>query len=356
MMRRNRHAERGQVLPVWAFGIAAMLMLAMMVLRYADIVQWQIRAQNAADSAAQSVMALQTEQLNEMTSTLYAASVEEYRIRMTLYAMSNVVFGNGGCNLDASCNTRYASLYTNYLKAVYRYRAEVELLSQITANMNFSTQQSDATALISKMSSPALCGQPGGLDCGPANGPFSYTIVGGTGYQNRTPVYEVQQDAVVFILPSEGNHMTPAVGVNPAYTPNKVEVAVCADIPSPVPGFFGFAPATYRVIARSAATAVMREQDWFQPGSLQNPFNSVAPYYYQPNEYPSGSTSTDGTTGYDWYAVQFGGNAASAHPLTDGYKFEVYSDDFTKFVGWWAAVPIRPYMGTQATTALGCAS
>lgn len=351
----TRHGERGQILPVWAFGIAAMLMLAMMVMRYADIVQWQIRAQNAADSAAQAVMALQTEQLNEMTSTLYAASVEEYRIRFTLYAMSNVVFGNGGCQLDSSCATRYANLYTNYLKAVYRYRAEVELLSQITANMNFSTQQADAAALLTKMENPAVCGTSGGLDCGANGGTFNYTIVGATGYQNRTPTYEVQMDAITFIKPSEGDHMNPAVGVNTAYQPNQVEVAVCADIPSPVPGMFGFQPAPYRVIARSAATAVMREQDWFQPGQLENPWATGTDPYYQPIEYPSGSSSNDGT-GYDWYAVQWGGNASTANTATNGYGFEVFSDDFTKYLGWWAAVPIRPFMGSQTTLALGCSS
>ena len=344
------HAQRGQVLPVWAVGIAAMLMLAFMVIRYADIVKWQIRAQNAADSAAQSVMAMQTEQLNEMTATLYAASVEEYRIRFVLYGMSNAAFGNGGCTTDGSCNTRYQALYTNYLKSVYRYRAEVELLSQISANLNYVNTKADASALLSKMQQPAVCGTSGGLDCA-----FNYALVN---YQVRAPVYQVLMDSVAFILPSEGHHMNPALSVNPAYNPAETEVSVCADVPSPVPGFFGFQPAPYRVIARSAATAVMREQDWFQPGSLQNPFRASLGgglAYYQPEEFPSNSPANDGT-GFDWYAVQYGGNSASAYAALDGYAFQVFDDDFTKFVGWWGAVPIRPYSGTQTTIALGCSS
>jgi len=349
-LERKHHAQRGQVLPVWAVGIAAMLMLAFMVIRYADIVQWQIRAQNAADSAAQAVMALQTEQLNEMTSTLYAAAVEEYRIRFTLYGMSNLAFGNGGCQSTNSCDSRYQAEYTNYLKAVYRYRAEVELLSQISANLSFATTKTDASALLAKMQQPAVCGTSGGLDCA-----FNYALVK---YQVRTPVYQVLMDSVAFILPSEGHHNNPALNVNPAYNPAEVEVSVCADVPSPVPGFFGFAPAPYRVIARSAATAVMREQDWFQPGSLQNPFKSSlggGAAYYQPEEFPSNSGSNDGT-GFDWYAVQYGGNSATAYAALDGYAFQVFDDDFTKFVGWWGAVPIRPFMGTQNSITLGCSS
>jgi hypothetical protein len=355
MMRvSSQHAQRGQVLPIWAAGIAAMLMLAMMVIRYADIVQWQIRAQNAADSAAQSVMALQTEQLNEMTSTLYAASVEEYRMRLMLYALGNTAYGNGGCSLDGTCSSRYANLYTAYLKSVYRYRAEVDLLSQITANLDFATTQTDAAALLAQMDQPATCGT-GGLDCGAVNAPFSYKLLD---YSRRTGTYSVFMDSVAVIVPAHGNNAVPSVGVNHGYEPARAEVSVCADVPSPVPGFFGFTPRPYRVVARSAVTAVMREQDWFQPGNLINPFpNAVTgtQTYYQINETPSGSTSNDGT-GYDWYAIQYGGNPAVAYTAQNGYRFTVNANDFTKFLGWWSAVPIRPYYGTATTLQLGCSS
>jgi hypothetical protein len=219
--------------------------------------------------------------------------------------------------------------------------------------MDFATTQSDAQALITQMQQPGVCDSDGGNDC-----QFNYKLLD---YSPRTPTYEVRMDAVAFILPSMGNNQITATGVNPAYAPAKTEVSVCADIPSPVPGVFGFSPAPYRVVARAAATAVMKEQDWFQPGELVNPFDSGlsnGQEFYQPEEYPSGSTASDtgGTGGYDWYAVQYGGNAATAYPVQDGYSFDVYSDDFTKFVGWWAAVPIRPYSGSWSTLALGCAS
>ncbi len=97
----SRHRQRGQVLPVWAMGIVAMLIVTMAVVRYSDMVRWQVRAQNAADAAAQAIVALQTQQFNEMEMTLYAADVEEYRIRNILYALELTAYGNGGCRSTA---------------------------------------------------------------------------------------------------------------------------------------------------------------------------------------------------------------------------------------------------------------
>jgi hypothetical protein len=327
-------------------GIVAMLIVTMAVVRYSDMVRWQVRAQNAADAAAQAIVALQTQQFNEMGMTLYAADVEEYRIRSILYAMELTAYGDGGCAIDNSCTTRYASLETQYLKAVARYNNDVILLDRVTGNMDFTTMTSDANALLSDLSNPALCGKQGGGDCA-----FGYSLVSFTG---RTPVYGVQMDARAFIKPSLGGHMTPAGTLNPSLDPVTVEVAVCADVPSPVPAFMSFQPAPHRVIARAAATAVMMEQDWFQPGSLTNPWTQS---YYQPVEYPSGSASTDGTTDQkDWYSVDFAGNGSVASQSQNGYTFAVYSNEFTAYLGWWNAVPVRPQSGTLADNQLGCSS
>jgi hypothetical protein len=339
----THHGERGQVLPLWAFGIVAMLIMALLVVRAADIIQWQIRAQNAADSAAQAVLALQTQQFNEMNSALYAAAVEEYRIRAILYGLELTAYGNGGCSLDASCAARYSALYSAYLKAVARYNTEIVLLNRITANMDGATMSRDASALTTRMGSAAGCGKTGGGDCG-----FSYKLLD---FSPRTPVYGVQMDARAFILPSLGAHATVASGVNPSLAPARAEVSVCADVPSPLPSFLNFNPKPFRVIARAAATAVMVEQDWFQPGQLNNPWSANR---YQPLEFPSGSTATDGL-GTDWYATEFGGNGNTAYAAYNGYAFGIVDNEFSAFLGWWNAVPVRPYMGAQVDAQLGCA-
>jgi hypothetical protein len=316
--------------------------MVMVTVRYADIVRWQIRAQNAADAAAQGVLALQTQQFNEMNSVLYAAAVEEYRIRTILYGLELTAYGNGGCSANGSCEARYAALHTAYLKATARYREEIVLLNRVTANMDAATMKSDAGALVTHLSNPGVCGNTGGGDCA-----FSYRLLD---FSARTPVYTVAKDARSFVTPSYGDYMSDAVGVNPSLSPARTEIAVCADIPSPIPAFLNFKPKPFRVIARAAATAVMVEQDWFQPGQLNNAFTGKR---YQPSETWSGSQSDDGLN-VDWYITDFGGNGSRAYPDFNGYRFGIDHDEFSAFTGWWNAVPIRPYSGTKADSELGC--
>jgi Flp pilus assembly protein TadG len=342
LMAHARHRERGQVLTVWCLAIVAMLVMVMMAVRYADVVRWQIRAQNAADAAAQAVLALQTQQFNEMNSALYAAAVEEYRIRTILYGLELTAYDNGGCSTDGSCAARYKSLYNAYLKAVARYQGEIVLLNRITANMDATTMKNDAGALVTHLANPAVCGKTGGGDCA-----FSYALLD---FSPRNPVYTVVKDARAFITPSYGDYMSTASGVNPSLMPAQTEVSVCADIPSPIPAFLNFKPKPFRVIARAAATAVMVEQDWFQPGQLNNAWTGNR---YQPTETWSGSPSDDGLN-VDWYHTDFGGNGSHAYPDTNGYVFGIDHDEFSTFTGWWNSVPIRPYSGTKDDSTLGC--
>jgi hypothetical protein len=338
----SRHRERGQVLPVWCLGIVAMLIMVLLGLRYADIVRWQIRAQNAADAAAQAVLALQTQQFNEMNSVLYASAVEEYRIRTVLYGMELAAYGNGGCSFDNSCAARYFALHEAYLKATARYREEVVLLNRVTANMDETTMQSDAAALVTHLGT--ACGKPGGGDCA-----FSYKLLH---IGPRKPVYTVVKDARAFVTPSYGDYMNTAASVNGSLMPDRTEIAVCADVPSPIPAFLNFHPKPFRVIARAAATSVMVEQDWFQPGQLNNPWTGKR---FQPWETWSGSQSNDGLN-VDWYITDFGGNGSRAYPDFNGYRFGIDENEFSAFTGWWNSVPIRPYSGTKTDTDLGCSA
>ncbi|HEV2738301.1 MAG TPA: pilus assembly protein TadG-related protein [Candidatus Elarobacter sp.] len=330
------------MLPVWCLAIVAMLVMVLMAVRYADIVRWQIRAQNAADAAAQAVLALQTQQFNEMNSALYASAVEEYRIRTILYGLELTAYGNGGCSADSSCTVRYATLYNAYLKSAARYHDEIVLLNRITANMDATTMHNDATAVVAHLANPGVCGKTGGGDCA-----FSYALLD---FSPRTPVYTVVKDARAFITPSYGDNMNVASGVNPSLLPAQTEVSVCADIPSPIPAFLNFKPKPFRVIARAAATAVMVEQDWFQPGQLNNAWTNNR---YQPVETWSGSASNDGLN-VDWYDTDFGGNSSQANSSYNGYVFGIDQDEFSAFTGWWNSVPMRPYSGTQPDSKLGC--
>ena len=82
--RYARHAERGQVLPIWILAGITAITLIFLGLNYANTVRWQIRAQNAADSAASTLISIQTQRYNEAEIMLYAADVEEIRLRHLL--------------------------------------------------------------------------------------------------------------------------------------------------------------------------------------------------------------------------------------------------------------------------------
>src|SRR5665213_2051837 len=53
-------------------------------MQYGEVLRWQIRAQNAADAAASASLSAQTQTWIQQLALLYAASVEEWRIRHLL--------------------------------------------------------------------------------------------------------------------------------------------------------------------------------------------------------------------------------------------------------------------------------
>jgi hypothetical protein len=334
------NGQRGQVLPLWLFGIIALSIFMFFVISYANVVRWQVRAQNAADAAAQSILALQTQQFNQMEIMLYTSAVEEYRARRLLNGMLLAAHEQGGCPDDATCESIYQTLRTQFLTSTQRYTNDVILTQRITANMNFGTISSDAQALIGRLTSNASCAANTGGDCA-----FQYKIVD---FSQRTDDLEtVEMDALGYIVPSFTNRTAPAVVNGQLFVPARVEVAVCAQIPPLIPAFLGYAPQTYTAIGRAAATAVMVEQDWMQPGQIVNPINNGV---FQPNE----AYVTPQTADYDWYGVDFGGNTNQAYESYNVFAFALTSDEFSAQLGWWNSVPIPAYTGIQTVGALGC--
>jgi Flp pilus assembly protein TadG len=332
--------QRGQVLPLWLFGILALCVFMFFVISYANVVRWQVRAQNAADAAAQSIMALQTQQFNQMEIMLYTSAVEEYRVRRLLNGMLLAAHEQGGCPDDATCESIYQTLRTQFLTAAQRYTNDVIMTQRVTSNINFNTSTSDASALIGRLTSGPACAANTGGDCA-----FQYRIVD---FSPRAAGLEtVQMDALGYIVPSFGNRTADAVVNQSLFVPARVEVAVCAQIPPIVPGFFGYRPQTYTAIGRAAATAVMVEQDWMQPGQIVNPISNGV---FQPAE----SYVPPQTADYNWYTVDFGGNTNQAYETYNVFAFSLTSDEFSAQLGWWNSIPIAPYTGVQSAGALGC--
>jgi hypothetical protein len=342
------HGQRGQALPLAAFGIVVMLIFAYFALDFANGIRWQTRAQNAADSAAQAVLSLQTENFNQMTAALYASAVEEFRIRRLLTDIVLAEYNAGGCAPSPAaapgtdvpeCDAVYATLRDQYFKAVTRYTQDVTVLNQITASLNYANLNADSRALVSQIANN--CAGPVGGDCN-----FHYTVSLGT----RDDTESVQMDALGILKPSFARVTGPS-GVNPLlFAPLKVEVDVCTTVQPIIPGLFGYQPQPYHAIGRGAATAVMMEEDWLQPGVIVNPFSNGLPFQ-PPETYITGVAHSDG---YDWYNLNFGGNATAADATDNVYRSGLFTDEFSAQLGWWNSVPIHPWTGPQNDAALGC--
>src|ERR1700676_5682575 len=103
--------SRGQTLPIWSMGIAGALVLALAAMQYGEVLRWQVRAQNAADAAAVAALSVQTQTWNQQLALVYAASVEEWRIKNLLNALQAAAYADPGCtNGGAGCHATVHAL------------------------------------------------------------------------------------------------------------------------------------------------------------------------------------------------------------------------------------------------------
>ena len=329
--------SRGQTLPIWSLGIAAALVLAFAAMQYGEVLRWQVRAQNAADSAATAALSAQTQTWNQQLSLLYAASVEEWRIRHLLTGLQAAAYKDPGCSASG-CSAAFTQLRSEYLRAVARYTTDVQLINR-TSQYTQAQAANDAAALVQQLQKN--CGQANGGDCG-----FTYNVVR---VQPRTPLNDVEQDGGAWVINNPG---TPAT-VKSDYVPVQLEIVTCAKVAPIVPSFLNFQPPTFTAIGRAAATSAMVTQEWLQPGFQLNPRTGKS---FQPVEqYALGAAAT-GPNGWNWFAINFGGNPATAFPKWDAYAERVNGPEFSAVTGWWNTVPIKPFAGQLDTGALGCAA
>ena len=331
-------ASRGQTLPVWAMGIAAALVLAFAAMQYGEVLRWQVRAQNAADAAASAALSGQTQIWNQQLSLVYAAAVEEWRIRALLTGLQAAAYNDPGC--QPNCSAVFSSLRNEYERAVNRYTTDVQLVNR-TSQYTFTQASSDAQALISQLQSH--CGQASGGDCA-----FSYSVVNVE--PRASAVNDVEQDGGAWVINNPGY---PAV-VKQDYTPAQIEIVVCATVAPMVPGFLGFNPPTFTAIGRAAATSAMVTQEWIQPGYLVNPQTGTA---FQPVETQwtgGNATSATGPNSWNWFTVNYGGNPATAFPKYDAYAERVNGPEFSAVTGWWNTIPIKPYTGALDMGTIPC--
>ena len=287
--------ERGQTLPFWAIGTMLMLGLLFFLANYVTAVNWQIHAQNAADSAASAMLSVQANMWNEESTVLYAGAIDENRLRYLNQAILNTIAGVGGCDPDPgeSCDQDYQSLVNEYNIALNGFTDDVHLIGQAD-QLSQGGQQTDERKALAAFGSG--CGSTGGgVDCN-----FAYTAL------------DTSQ------VNSKGNNQ---------FAPQRVDLVACKNVAYFVPQLLSFASnATYQAVARAAAAVVPAQSEAFDPGSATNAATGT---FYQPQE-PK------------W---------ASA------YEAPLYTVDFSQLIvhlNWYTSAAIHPYSGTVSGGGYSC--
>ena len=348
--------ERGQVIPLWIVAILSTFVLMFMALNYGNTIRWQIRAQNAADAAVQAITSIQTQRFNMTTETLYAANIEEFRLRRLLDGILMTANMSGGCSTFVYCSADYTALTAAFVRSANRYTYDAEVLNNVVSFSTYANWQSDSAALLTHLQSncnaqnvtSATINSAGG-DCA-----FAYTMLPTSGTMLRgtsgtssysTPLNPVEYDALGNCIPSFGK-VCDANAVNSQsvdFNPVQVEVLTCAIVPPILPTFGLLKTQPYYAVGRAAATSVMVEQDWFQPGALYD--NARGPNtVFQFTETYGTSVPPGPGMPYNWYAVNFGGNGAVASPTYGVFHAaNLGTDELSVRLGWWNAVPMKPF-------------
>ncbi len=392
----SRHAERGQVLPMWIAGVISALALAFLTANYANSVRYQIRAQNAADAAASAVVAIQADQWNLMTTLLYAQNVEEFRIRRILDGMLLAIHRSGGCTsngyippklgifqpqtnaawfstAEGTCNRTYIDLRDNLVRAEERYATNATYLNTLATQTTFSNFQTNAQAMLTSLqtncnSSTTKSVVAIGGDCGNGNGSNSikysfapasttsgYGGMSGSAIAYRKNLGAVELDAANYFIPGTDGaatkHGLDTEATN-LFAPVAVDVVACEKITPLIPSFGPFKQATYYAVGRAAATDAMVTQEWLEPelNQFQGQGTQLqsAEYYTQPFPDAGQGQAYGLSTNYDWYQVYYGANNYTAN--STNLTATLTNNELSALFGWWSAIPILPFGGAVSTT------
>jgi Putative Flp pilus-assembly TadE/G-like len=280
--------ERGQTIPFWTFAAVAMLAMLLTVWNYGAQVYWNVRAQSAADSAAASGLAIQANIWNEESTILYAAAVDEYRLRALNQGMLNTLNQNGDCLVTPgtalSCSAIYSILLSAYNVAVDNYGADVQLLAQADqfTKGGQGKHKDDAQTLLGSCTN----GKSSGPTTNAVDPAFCYTVVGG-------------------------------ISSNPL-VPNTIAVTACRNVPYFGSVIAGVAGGSFQAVASSASALSTGNSQSATVGTYQGPLEKV------------------------WYGqtpVLTGTNA----------QLQMYDVDFSNVtvnVNWYTATPVRTKLVT----------
>jgi hypothetical protein len=255
----NFESQRGQTLPFWVIGVLVSLSLLFFLANYANAIAWQIRAQNAADSAASGALSVQANTFNEYTTLLYAAAVDEYRLRVLNQAMLNTLYGVGGCtnpgSTSGTCAQDYQKLLAEYYQSLSGYTDDIHLLDQAN-NVTQAGQSTDQQKALSSMGAMGCAQNATDYACA-----FDITPINAIAYGTGNGVG------------NNGDYIGPG--------DNEVDVIACRNISYFGSGLLSIPYASFKVIGRAAAAVVPAYHESFSPGGTVNPQTGQP---YQPIE------------------------------------------------------------------------
>ena len=316
----RRDGERGQLLPVWALGAITVMALALFVVNYANIVRWQIRAQNAADAAASAAVSPVANGWNEIELELYASTIEELRIRYLNQAILNTLQGVG-CKQTGSpnCSTDYTALVNQFNNAVNSYDNSTNFLSNLGAMINDRFEDPSSGAFETMIGGVAAgSGMADDTTCDKIQGAGNYDEYTGDWYASPSP--EPTPGGANKGWSSVGcvNQADPAFAFTPVDvdngntgfdTPNIAEVVACKNVRILEPGFLRGSSPTFKAVGVAAFTV----------SPISESFNPTSPTLYQPPE-----TYTTDPNQQSYYTVDFSG--------------------LTVNVNFYLPVPTQPYL------------
>lgn len=296
-------SQRGQTLPFWVIGVLITLSMLFFLANYANAVAWQFRAQNAADSAASGALSVQANVYNEYSILLYAAAVDEYRLRTLNAAILNTLYGQGGCSVGSTgtCAQNYASLVNEYNAALNGYTDDIHLLDQAN-NVTQGGQSTDQQKALSSM------GQMG-TACQASNDYACQFAV--TALASAAPANNNGNGNQGYIGPGD----------------YEVDVISCKNVPYFFAALLNKGGASFKVIGRAAAAIVPAKTETFNPGAT----NPKTGQPYQPIE-------------TQWAA---------------GYSVPAYQVNFTGLnvnLSWYQAGAVRPFAGSPSSGSYACSS
>ena len=164
---RPRQSERGQTIPFWVFSTLTVLALLFFVINYANVVRWQVRAQNAADSSAVAKISGDAAMLNNITLLLYALNIQEVKSQAMLGSVYNLLGGSTACGaVGIGCIGSYVSVVNN---SVQNIGDLTSIMTQVTNSLStLSTLAANPVSTVNQVASQGCVSLQ--TDCS-----FSYT-------------------------------------------------------------------------------------------------------------------------------------------------------------------------------------